>query len=308
MKTNPDNRALAVSQKVYGWLLRAYPPVHRTKYGPAMAQLFRDQCRDAWVEARGRGLLKLWLRVLPDLVKTSIIERVAAITERKTMSDKIATLVQPRTIFLKVFAAVFVITVLISVIITYILPETYASTATILLENDRPATNYDPYFIQTQFEVMRSQLVLQPVIEKLNLNNQWGKKYNAGETLKSAETEQILKGRLSLQPVRNTKLVSITVYGDDKMEAAQIANAIADSYKEYRSKLQGEAGTTRPLPTLAQIIDKAEPGLRPVKPNKPLNITLGVICGVLLASVTGGLAGLFAFRFGKRNDRKATAS
>ena len=39
---------------------------------------------------------------------------------------------------------------------------------------------------------------------------------------------------MSLSPVRNTKLIGITVYDEDKNEAARIANAIADAYKEYR--------------------------------------------------------------------------
>src|ERR1022692_2404373 len=107
MSKKTNNRALAVSQKVYGWLLRAYPPTHREEYGPSMAQLFRDLCRDAWCESRGWGMAKLWLRVLPDLLKTSIVERLAAFNKRKSMFDKMTALIQPRTIFLKVFAAVF---------------------------------------------------------------------------------------------------------------------------------------------------------------------------------------------------------
>jgi len=33
-----SNRALAISQKIYGRLLSAYPKAHRKEYGPAMAQ------------------------------------------------------------------------------------------------------------------------------------------------------------------------------------------------------------------------------------------------------------------------------
>ena len=63
MSKKTNNRALAVSQETYKWLLLAYPKVHRAEYGPAMAQLFRDQCRGAWSESRGWGMTKLWLRV-----------------------------------------------------------------------------------------------------------------------------------------------------------------------------------------------------------------------------------------------------
>jgi len=48
MKPNALDREFGMSQTIYGLLLRAYPPRHRAQYGAAMAQLFRDQCRDAW--------------------------------------------------------------------------------------------------------------------------------------------------------------------------------------------------------------------------------------------------------------------
>jgi hypothetical protein len=83
MAKNFNNRALAVSQKIYGRLLLAYPKAHREEYGPAMAQLFRDECRDAWNESQSWGVARLWLRVLPDLVKTSITERLAALNTKQ---------------------------------------------------------------------------------------------------------------------------------------------------------------------------------------------------------------------------------
>jgi hypothetical protein len=80
-----------VSEKIYALLLHAFPKAHRERYGAAMAQLFRDQCRDAWAEAGNFGLLKLWLRALTDLAGSSIMERLAALKERKNMNDKLRT-------------------------------------------------------------------------------------------------------------------------------------------------------------------------------------------------------------------------
>jgi succinoglycan biosynthesis transport protein ExoP len=246
-----DIPGFSFSQTVYLRLLRAYPQRHRTAYGAAMAQLFRDQCRDAWRESRNWGLLKLWLRILPDLASTSILERLAALNERKTMNDKLANLFNFRTapaaLFFKVFVPVFILVFGASVI-TWLLPESYASTARIKVESDAPAARgqapaYDPYFIQTTFEIIQSELVLKPVIEKLNLNTEWGQKYFRGEKLKTAESLEILKSRLQLAPVKNTKLISITVYSDDKNEAAQIANALADSYRDYRNTSHAEVVT-----------------------------------------------------------------
>lgn len=243
MSKDFNNRAPAASQRIYERLLLAYPKSHREEYGPAMSQLFRDQCRDAWNESQNWGVMKLWLRVLPELVKTSFIERLAALNERKSMSDKITALIQPRTIFLKVFAVVFLIILCATVAVTFIMPEAYSSTARIKVEQDTASTpgvsaGYDPHFLQKTFEIIQSQVVLGPVIEKLKLNEKWGKKYNNGVALKTADILQLLQQRLALQPVRNTELINVTVYSEDRNEAAQIANAVAESYQQYRLKLQ----------------------------------------------------------------------
>jgi len=158
------------------------------------------------------------------------------------MNEKIASLAHDRTtptaVFIRIFLAVFLITVIAATLITFILPESYASTARIKVESEAPPVagqpSYDPYFIQTEFEIIQSQLVLNPVIDKLELNVDWGKKYFAGQTLKTSQTLEILKQRLLLMPVKNTKLIAITVYGDERIQAAQIANAIAESYRDYR--------------------------------------------------------------------------
>ena len=153
-----------------------------------------------------------------------------------------------------IIITVFLITAIIATAVTFVLPEQYSSTARIKVENDvtdipgmstvTPGyQGFDPYFIQTTFEIMQSQLVLSNVIAALNLNVEWGKKYNNGETLKTTETMGILKQSMLLAPVKNTKLISITVYSDDKNEAANLANAIAQAYKEYRFASRREMAT-----------------------------------------------------------------
>lgn len=153
-----------------------------------------------------------------------------------------------------IIITVFLITAIIATAVTFVLPESYASTTRIKVENDvtdipgmnstTPVYNgFDPYFIQTTFEIMHSELVLSNVIAKLDLNNAWGKKYFNGETLKTTETMEILKQRMQLAPVKNTKLISITVYSDDKNEAANLANAIAEAYKDYRFESRRELAT-----------------------------------------------------------------
>jgi len=148
-----------------------------------------------------------------------------------------------------IIITVFLITAIIATAVTLLLPESYASTAQIRIEPDIVSdisgvsgnvtyTAYDPYFIQTEFEVIQDRVVLGKVIEALNLNVEWGKKYYNGETLKTSETIEFLKKRISLSPVRNTKLIGITVFDEDKNEAARLANAIAEAYREYRRDIR----------------------------------------------------------------------
>lgn len=144
-----------------------------------------------------------------------------------------------------VIIAVFLLVVMTATLVTFILPEAYVSTARIKVEKDqaydiaplteqRAVNTYDPYFIQTEFEVIRSQMILHKVIERLDLNTRWGKKYAGGDKLKTSESYMLLLRQLDLRPTRNTSLIEIRVYSEDKNEAAELANAIAEEYRDFR--------------------------------------------------------------------------
>jgi capsular exopolysaccharide synthesis family protein len=170
-----------------------------------------------------------------------------------------------------IIITVFLITAIIATAVTFILPESYSSTARIKVESDGTDisgftgmpqnTGYDPYFIQTTFEIMQSQIVLSNVIAGMKLNEEWGKKYFNGETLKTSETMEILKQRMQLAPVKNTKLIAITVYSDDKNEAAQLANAIAEAYRAYRIQSRREL-TEGGLKKLEEQFQEQEQGIK----------------------------------------------
>ncbi|HEY6167105.1 MAG TPA: Wzz/FepE/Etk N-terminal domain-containing protein [Verrucomicrobiae bacterium] len=235
------------SQKLYERLLVLYPKAHREEYGPLMAQLFRDQSRDAWRASRRWGFVLLWLRVIPDLLKTSILEHLSELKGEKTMAEKISQLARPGPAPLKAFIGVamlvFILVFMLCAIITFLLPETYASTARIKIgknTNDsaaaRDSSAYDPYFIQTEFEAIQSEVILGRVIDELNLNQVWGRKYGTGSKLKTWDCLALLKARLDLRPIRNTAFIEIRVFSEDRDEAARIANAIAETYRDYRQQ------------------------------------------------------------------------
>src|SRR5690348_11882876 len=110
-----------------------------------------------------------------------------------------------------VILAVFLLVVITATLVTFILPESYSSATRIRIERDQSDITpllsgqqvsgfYDPYFIQTEFEVIQSQVILSRVIDSLDLNKVWGKKY--GQVLKTDETMELLKRQMDLRPVR----------------------------------------------------------------------------------------------------------
>ena len=140
--------------------------------------------------------------------------------------------------------AVWLLVFMTTTLVTFMLPESFSSTTRIKIERDqtdiaamaerRGIGGYDPYYIQTEFELIQSELVLGKAIDDLDLNKDWGKRYANGDRLKTPETTALLKSRMDLRPVRNTSLIAITVYSETADEAAKIANAVAQAYHRYR--------------------------------------------------------------------------
>ncbi len=151
-----------------------------------------------------------------------------------------------------VILAVFLLVVLTTTAVTFILPESWSSMVRIAVEKDvsdimplgfaQNSTQFDPFFIQTEFEKIRSKNVLHRVIANLKLNERWGERYNNGVPLKTSETFDYLSDKINVRQTRNTSLIEIWVYSDSKekpaQEAADIANEIARVYKDSRLELK----------------------------------------------------------------------
>ncbi len=125
-----------------------------------------------------------------------------------------------------VILAVFLLVVLTTTAVTFILPESWSSMVRIAVEKDISDINpfgiaqnnpsYDPFFVQTEFEKIRSRKVLYEVIDELNLNQKWGDRDNNNIPLKTSETFDLLYGRIDVRQTRNTSLIEIRVYSKAK--------------------------------------------------------------------------------------------
>lgn len=207
------------------------------------------------------------------------------------------------------FTSVFLVVVITSTLVTFILPESFVSKARIVLRpNSSNAVGttapqsasgiFDPHFIQNECEVLQSEAVLGKAIDDIDLNKEWGKKYANGDRLKTSETMALLRARMDLRPVLNTSVIEIRIYSEKPDEAAKIANSIAVAYRDHWN-FPAPAASTSNGPHI-EILDRAVPGFRPVRPNKPLNITLGVLIGLLLGVLAGAGAWWVGLQAGKK--------
>lgn len=86
------DRGVVASERVYRWLMRAYPEEVRRRYADEMVGYFGDLCREERLNRGPRGVALLWARALPELIFT-------ALQERATVFQRNAYLpAEPRTV------------------------------------------------------------------------------------------------------------------------------------------------------------------------------------------------------------------
>jgi hypothetical protein len=137
-----------------------------------MAQLFRDQCRDAWKAGRHSGLLKLWLRTLPDLGKTCVIEQISKI-ERDIMKYLNAKNTPTVLLFIGLLLALMSFAPFVmpfhGVFMLLVLASSLAIFAKACVEFIRPANEY-PWVLLRTFVLMFLYALIMPAWAKLKLH------------------------------------------------------------------------------------------------------------------------------------------
>jgi capsular exopolysaccharide synthesis family protein len=143
---------------------------------------------------------------------------------------------------------VFLLTAVTTTIVTLLLPKTYMSLSRISIEKDTSdiapllgmqsgPSAFDPYFIQTEFEKIQSQKVLDKVVARCNLTEDW-KRLNGGKSLTDIEARKILKKAIDIRQFRNTSIIELRAYDRVPRMAQQIADALAEQYQSHRTDAQ----------------------------------------------------------------------
>jgi uncharacterized protein involved in exopolysaccharide biosynthesis len=142
---------------------------------------------------------------------------------------------------------------------TYLQRPIYRATTKALLEREGPrVVNFQDLgpvggesteFFQTQVQVIKSRPVAQRVIDTLDLK---GKK---AELAQAADPVDAFLGSVSVEPLRNTRLVEIQVEDPDPKLAAEMANALANAYVHQNLELKLSAARDALTWLTAQVSD-----------------------------------------------------
>jgi uncharacterized protein involved in exopolysaccharide biosynthesis len=138
---------------------------------------------------------------------------------------------------------VFFLCLVTSTLLTIWLPKQYSSMVQIEVQKDDPevaitdvhSSGYatDPYFLTTQFKIIESYRILTNVIVNLRLDEKLAQQ-NGGARWTIDDTYEYLANKVSVEQTRMTSLIEISVRNTNPQTAADIANAVADSYREFR--------------------------------------------------------------------------
>lgn len=218
----------------------------------------------------------------------------------------------PRFKFL-LAAAIWMIVVVTGVLVTWMLPEMFVSATQVVVQPDASEVfnptnatgsvpDYDPIFLQTQMHVITSEAVLTRVVDELDLISVWGKKYSTGHKLKASECVALLKARLDVRRVRNTKIITIRVYSGSPQESATLANSVVQAYQiwrtDYLSRHIPNAGSA--LQSSVEVLEKAIPAVKPIRPNIPLNVAVSMVMGAMFGILLALLVYLLQWRAYRR--------
>lgn len=157
------------------------------------------------------------------------------------------------------------VTLLLTLVFTLLSSPLYRATATLQVERETTKvidTNFlspgdirdTRDFYQTQFELIKSQALIERVIDQLQLTDEIIRKSLLGKIKallmpEQANSKSALAGaiieNLDIEPIKNSRLVAVHFDGSNPEKSADVANAIVDTFVkmnlERRFQVTGEA-------------------------------------------------------------------
>ncbi len=153
--------------------------------------------------------------------------------------------------WLVIVAAVFILIIVSGFYLAdKLMPKTYAASTQIITDirsitlveriSDQQTPLPDPS--AAAIGTMQSSDFLLPVIKELELEKTWGKRISkSDDKVTDAELLVYLQKNLRFEKLGNSDIIRITATSTDPKEAADIANAIAERYKDQRETEQNQS-------------------------------------------------------------------
>ena len=158
--------------------------------------------------------------------------------------------------------------VLITIVYSFfIVTPVYQSSTTVMVGSsaanqsgnvDLSELNINRRLAETYGEIVRSRRVANQVIDSMGLNLSTGQ----------------LQNKISVAQVRSTEFIEISVSDPNPILAAEIANQLAESFKENIVEIMNVDNVS--------TLDVAVVPNNPVSPNERLNIAIGFVLGLMI--------------------------
>ena len=141
----------------------------------------------------------------------------------------------------------FIIVFAVVVIGTFSTTPVYKSTTEVLIEKVEPSNlsmmypyyfSYDPAFYETQYQLIKSASVAQKVVETLDLEKTYVSYFpeereaftHLDEEVKRTKLANMISGDISVSPIKDSKIVTISYMSENPEFAALVANTVAKAY------------------------------------------------------------------------------
>ena len=167
-----------------------------------------------------------------------------------------------------IIALITVIAAVVSGIISFfMLKPVYEAKSTLIVNTEKNEEtqmitgdqfNVTQKLAVTYGEIIKSRAVLEDVIKNLKLDNEY----------------EDLVNKVTVSPVKDTQIISISVQDTNKEKARDIANEIPKVFKKEAKRITKANDI--------QVIDKAILPQSPIKPNKMMNMAIAAVLGAMI--------------------------
>lgn len=169
----------------------------------------------------------------------------------------------------------------IAAVITYVMPRKYRGRVEMVIERNQDDVRVEGHnvdigntlsdsFLKTQFEIISKRKTLDRVVEKLDLVKRWNVPNKAAAAGR-------LQGGLDAQSSVKSDFISIEYYDEDRQLAADVANALADSYRETRIEVNNERDNSAIEQLNTQIANKEQLTKQSLEKMMAIKRRLGII-------------------------------